>query len=80
MFAIRVRSFGRLCTSTERLIRWLQYDTNEAIVLNSSSIFSSPFLSESRTFAPLVRNGEASLQIVNDALDDELTELFPPEA
>ncbi len=48
-------------------------------LVEALSIFSSPFLSESQTCAPLVRNGEVSLQIVNKALDDEFTELLPPQ-
>jgi len=53
---------------------------NDRRLLHTLSVFSSPFLSESRTFDLLMCNNEASLQIVNDALNDEFTELLPPEA
>ena len=46
---------------------------------HSLSIFSSPFHSALGTFALFPRNSEASFHIVNDALDDEFTELLPPE-
>jgi len=49
-------------------------------VLNSTSIFSSPFLSESLTFALAGCNSEPSFGVVDNALDDEFAELLPPEA
>ena len=49
-------------------------------MLHTSSIFSSPLLSELRTINFLVRKIESSLEVVNDTRDDEFPELLPSEA
>ena len=50
------------------------------VLLNTERVFSSTFISEFRIIALLAGNGEGSLQITNDAFDDELAGLLPPTA